>query len=92
MARSALAQRGDDGRTPRHTLFFFYGGNFEELGATAVRAGYQIRPTVQRDGVVVETTIAVDDQSFLTHGQKMEAWAEEFGCDYDGWECRLVNQ
>jgi hypothetical protein len=90
--RSALAERGDSGRTPRHTLFFFYHGNLDGLTAAATRAGYQVRPTTNNDGVVLETTIAVDEQSFAHYARWMDAWADEFGCEYDGWECRVVNQ
>jgi Regulator of ribonuclease activity B len=92
MVRSVLADRGDSGRTPRHTFFFFYGGDFAGLRNAATRAGYKVRLTVQRDGVVLEATIAIDEHSFATHAQRMEAWAEEFDCEYDGWECQLLNQ
>ena len=92
MVRSVLADRGDNGRTPRHTLFFFYAGDFAGLRKAATRAGYGVRFAVGRDGVVLEAMIAVDEQSFLTHAERMQAWAEEFGCDYDGWECQLLNQ
>jgi hypothetical protein len=89
--RSALADRGDNGGTPRHTLFFFYRGNLEGLAAAATKAGYQVRPTTNNNGVVLETTIAVDEQSFAPYAQRMEAWADEFDSEYDGWECKLVN-
>lgn len=90
--RSTLAGRGDDGRTPRHTSFFFYGDNVDALGAAAIRAGYLVRPAAARDGIVLETMIAVDERSFELHARRMESWAEEFDCEYDGWECRIVNQ
>jgi hypothetical protein len=90
--RSELADRGDNGQTPRHTLFFFYGGNFEGLAAAATKAGYKVGPTANRDGVVLETTIAVDEESFEPYAQQMHAWADEFDCDYDGWECMVVKQ
>jgi hypothetical protein len=92
MVRSVLADRGDSGRTPRHTLFFFYGGDFVGLRKVAMCAGYKVRLTVQDDGVILEATIAVDEHSFAMHAQRMEAWAEEFDCEYDGWECQLLNQ
>jgi Regulator of ribonuclease activity B len=88
--RQALASQGDDGRKPRHTLFYFYGGDFRGLGSQARAAGYDVRPTVNDDGVVLETTTAVDDRSFESHSKRMEDWADEFGCEYDGWECQVV--
>jgi Regulator of ribonuclease activity B len=90
--RSALADRGDNGQTPRHTLFFLYGGNIDGVTAVATEAGYEVRPSANRDGVVLETTIAVDEDSFEPYTQQMQAWADEFGCEYDGWECKVVNQ
>jgi Regulator of ribonuclease activity B len=92
LVRSVLAERGDGGETPRNTLFFFYGGDFEGLGAAALGAGYQVWPTVQRDGVVIATVTGVDESTFDVHSQRMEGWAEEFGCEYDGWECQLMTQ
>jgi hypothetical protein len=91
LVRSVLAERGDDGRTPRHTLFFFYGGDIAGLSAAAVHARYDVHRTAKVGGVVLETAIAVDEESFAAHSQRMVNWAEEFGCEYDGWECQLVN-
>ena len=88
--RQVLADRGDNGQIPRHTLFFFYGGRIDELRNTAVRAGYKARPTAAQDGLVLETTIPVDAESFEAHSQRMQAWGDEFDSDYDGWECKLV--
>jgi Regulator of ribonuclease activity B len=90
--RNALAEHGDSGRTPRHTVFYFYGGNFEALGKEAQTAGYQVRPTAKHDGVILEITTAVDEPAFRPHGSRMEAWASKFGAEYDGWECQLVKQ
>jgi len=94
--RTLLAERGDDGHVPRHTLFFFYDGDCEALAAAATAAGYEARPSACGPtfsaGVVLETTTAVDDETFERLSEQMQAWAEEFGCTYDGWECQLVNQ
>jgi len=90
--RRALAEHGDTGETPRHTLFYLYGGNLEGLRRSATAAGYSARPTAGQDGVVLEITTAVDEQSFAKHARQMQAWADELGCDYDGWECKVVQQ
>jgi hypothetical protein len=90
--RSELASLGDNGQTPRHTQFFFYRGNFEGLAAVATKAGYTVQRTVDSDGVILETTIAVDEESFAPYVEQMQAWADEFDCEYDGWECAVVRQ
>jgi hypothetical protein len=94
--RAVLAERGDDGHLPRHTLFYFYEGDCEGLSAAASAAGYEARPSAAGPtfgaGVVLETPTAVDDETFERLSEQMQAWAEEFGCTYDGWEFQLVNQ
>jgi hypothetical protein len=90
--RAALSSRGDTGQAPRHTLFFFYGGDLKGLRAAATAAGYSSGKTVGRSGVVLETETAVDESSFAAHSKRMAAWADEFGSDYDGWECQLMIQ
>jgi regulator of ribonuclease activity B len=92
LVRSVLTDRGDSGETPRHTLFYFYGGDLDELRGAAVAAGYQVSPTVGRDGLVLETMTAVDEDSFAVHAQRMDEWAKLYGCDFDGWECQLLIQ
>src|SRR5262245_32630131 len=88
--RRVLASHSDDGLKPRHTVFYFYGGDFQSLGQRASDAGYDVRPTANQDGVILETTTAVDERSFEAHSKQMEDWAEEFGAEYDGWECQVV--
>ena len=90
--RAALSSRGDSGQAPRHTLFFFYGGDLKGLRAAATAAGYRSGATVGRRGVVLETETAVDELSFAVHSKQMDAWANEFGSDYDGWECQVMIQ
>ena len=44
MVRAALAEQGDSGITPRHTLFYFYGdGDHGDLNEVARRAGFLTR-------------------------------------------------
>jgi hypothetical protein len=92
LVRSVLTDRGDSGETPRHTLFYFYEGDLDELRRAAIAAGYQVSPTVKRDGLVLETMTAVDEDSFAVHARQMNEWAERYGCDFDGWECQLLIQ
>lgn len=88
--RKILRGRGDTMTTPRHAVFYFYNGNHRELARTAIAAGMTASPTVGGDGVILETMIAVDEAAFEPVNRQMQDWAEQFGCDYDGWECQLV--
>ena len=90
--RRVLAERGDDGQVPRHTLFYFYGGRLDELRKAAVGAVYKVSPTAAKDGLMLETTIPVDAETFEAQSQQMQAWGDEFDSDYDGWECKVVKQ
>jgi hypothetical protein len=89
MVRAALAEQGDSGVTPRHTLFSFYGeGDHGDLNEVARRAGFLTRGA--DDMTVLETTMAVDEASFAPISAMMQSWAAAFQLDYDGWECAVV--
>lgn len=90
MVRASLAQHGDSGLTPRHTLFYFYGDDdaLGDLNEVARRAGYLTRGS--DDSLVLETTMAVDEASFSPVSAMMQSWAAAFQLDYDGWECTVV--
>jgi len=90
MVRAALAQHGDSGVTPRHTLFFFHGDDegLGELNEVARRAGYVT--SGDAESLVLETTMAVDAESFAPVSAMMQSWAAAFQLDYDGWECAVV--
>ncbi len=90
MVRAALAEQGDSGITPRHTLFYFYGEEeaHGDLCEGARRAGVLTRG--QGDMTVLETTMPVDEASFSPVSAMMQTWAAAFQLDYDGWECAVV--
>ena len=90
MVRAALAEQGDSGITPRHTLFYFYGEEVAhgDLCEVARRAGFLTRG--QGDMTVLETTMPVDEASFAPVSAMMQTWAAAFQLDYDGWECAVV--
>ena len=89
MIRATLAEHGDSGVTPRHTLFYFYGdGAHDDLNEVARRAGFLTRG--QDDCTGLETTMAVDETSFSPVSSMMQSWAAAFQLDYDGWECAVV--
>jgi hypothetical protein len=88
--REVLDEHGDDGTTPRHTLFYFYDGDIEELARATVAAGYTTTQTAKQPGVILETEMAVDEETFDPVVERMEDWADEFGCTFDGWECAML--
>ncbi|WP_125256424.1 ribonuclease E inhibitor RraB [Brevundimonas fluminis] len=90
MVRAALAEHGDSGVTPRHTLFHFHGDDegLGELNEVARRAGYITRGDAE--SLVLETTMPVDPASFAPVSSMMQSWAAAFQLDYDGWECAVV--
>ena len=89
MVRAALAEQGDSGLTPRHTLFYFYGdGDHGDLNEVARRAGFLTRGA--DDSTLLETTMAVDEAAFAPVSAMMQNWAAAFQLDYDGWECAVV--
>ena len=90
--RAALARHGDDGTAPRDTVFYFYGGDFEGLGSAARAAGYATKLTIKSDGVILSKDMPVDAASFAATSAQMEAWAQAFGCEYDGWECAVLKK
>ena len=89
MIRATLAEHGDSGVTPRHTLCYFYGdGDHEDLNEVARRAGFLTRG--QDDCTILETTMSVDEASFTPVSSMMQSWAAAFQLDYDGWECAVL--
>lgn len=90
MVRAALAEHGDSGRMPRHTLFYFYGDDhgLGDLNEVARRAGFFTRG--DEESLVLEMTLAVDEASFASTSSMMQSWAAAFQVDYDGWECAVV--
>ncbi len=88
--RDVLDEHGDDGTTPRHTRFFFYNGDIEGLTQAAKASGYVTTPTTGKPGVILERHMAVDEESFDPVLERMEDWADEYDCTFDGWECEML--
>jgi hypothetical protein len=88
--RDQLLAHGDDGKMTRHTLFFFFEGDLSGLEQAALACDFVPRRMVEREGLILEKTLAVDKVSFGPVGTMMEQWAEKFGADYDGWECAVA--
>jgi hypothetical protein len=92
LVRQQLAAHGDDGSAPRHTLFYFYGGELAGLRAAAEAANYFVRPTQAADGLVLEKAMPVDEASFRPVDERMQAWAATFNSEYDGWEAAVAGK
>ena len=90
--REELLAHGDDGRSPRHTIFYFFEGDIDRLEEVAQTSGFSVSRMTDSRGLILEKTLAVDEASFAPAVALLERWAEEFGSDYDGWECELVTE
>jgi hypothetical protein len=65
--------------------------NTSHSGRDAVVRSVLAYPTTGT-GCILETTAGFDDETFGTRSIRIQDWAEEFGCKYDGWDCQLMNQ
>ena len=88
--RHQLASHGDDGKAPRHTLWYFYGGDIEALRKAALSRNFVVRRATASPGLILEKTLPVDDVGFAPISASMGDWADKFGAEYDGWECAVV--
>ena len=88
--RQQLSAHGDNGSTPRHTLFYFYDGDIDLLDDLALSNGFATRRTIESHGLILEKTTSVDETSFAPIAAMIEEWALRCGADYDGWECELL--
>ncbi len=88
--RRQLLAHGDNGESPRHAVFYFYGGDVDALAEAAHANGFSSQPTATEHGLILEKTLAVDELSFAIVEKLMDRWAREFGADYDGWECAVL--
>jgi hypothetical protein len=88
--RRQLLLEGDDGKAPRHTLFYFYGGDIQRLEQAARSNDFVTDRMAEDNGLILEKTLAVDEVSFAPVNAMMKHWAKEFGTEFDGWECAVV--
>jgi hypothetical protein len=93
-----LIQHGDNLTAQRHTLVFFCRRDgderdgelvFNPMAERLIAAGWSIY-TLHGDGVSGESQRHVHPSGINEISDDMEALAEEFGVDYDGWECAVV--
>ena len=92
-----LLRRDDPLTEPRHTLVFFHVLKDEARPAEIVLNPLALRATqngwrvagMDSTGVIIETERSADPNSVNAMSSLMEAWAEEFGVEYDGWECAV---
>lgn len=93
-----LIARGDRLGAPRHTIVFFYKLAddvraselaFNPLAQRLVAAGWRISD-LRADAVIAETERPADALSIDALSDEMEALAAEYGVDFDGWECAVM--
>ena len=83
---------GEDMTDIRHVVHYFYGGNFGALGDALTELGYQVRNTVNDDGVVAERHEAIGEEWRTTTLQGLCELADTYSVDYDGWEASMVRR
>jgi hypothetical protein len=85
-------ERGEDFSDVRHVIHYFYGGNFAGLGAALVELGYEVRNTVDDDGVVAERYEAIGEEWRQTTLMALAELSDTYGVEYDGWEASMTRQ
>ncbi len=85
-------EHGEDMDDVRHVIHFMYGGNQEALGSALAELGYEVRPTVDNDGVVAERHEAIGETWRTTVLPGLCELADAYGAEYDGWEAAMTRQ
>jgi hypothetical protein len=68
------------------TRFTFVGGDVDGLAYAASDDGFTVSPTADGEGLILSTTLIVDELRWPDFDDRMHAWAAEYGSDYRGWE------
>ena len=95
LARETLAvftSNGEDMSDIRHVVHYFYNGNFAALSAALKELGYEVRATVDNDGVVAERHEAIGEEWRTTTLRHLCELADSYGVEYDGWEASMTRQ
>ena len=95
LAKETLAvfvEQGEDLTDERHVIHYMYGGNWRAMGAALGELGYQVRPTVDEDGLVAERREVTDVEWARRAMHQMCELAGQYGVEYDGWEASMVRQ
>lgn len=69
----------------RATRFTFSGGDLSGLAYDASEQGFDVSPTSDGEGLILITTMIVDDLRYADFDDQMHGWAAEFGASYEGW-------
>ena len=87
-----FTDRGEDMGDIRHVVHYFYGDNFGALRNALGELGYDVRPTVDNDGVVAERHEAIGEEWRTTTLMDLAEMADAYGVEYDGWEASMTRQ
>jgi hypothetical protein len=87
-----FAEHGEDFGDARHVIHYFYGGNFSALGSALGELGYEVRPTVNNDGIVAERHEAIGEEWRTSTLPDLCQLADSYGVEYDGWEASMTRQ
>ena len=95
---AAIRGQGDpDLSVPRHTLLYFYPKKGVIFGAkkaltavadTAKADGWTVG-TLKRNVLVIECSVAVDEDAVAERSEWANALADANGVEFDGWECAV---
>ncbi len=89
---SVLEGHGEDMRDIRHVVHYFYRGNFGALRKVLEEQGYEVRPTVNNDGVIAERHEAIGEDWRMTTLADLCRLADTYGVEYDGWEASVTRK
>lgn len=89
---AVLAEEGEDFSDVRHVVHYFYDGNFSAMGQDLAELGYQVRYTVNNDGVVAERFEVIGEEWRTSTLADLCDLADSYGVEYDGWEASLTRQ
>ena len=76
----------------RHVIHFFYDGDVKALRTVLEKQGYRTRDTAGTPGLIAERNEVTDEAWLDTTMHMMCSLADEFGCEYDGWEASAIRQ
>ncbi len=96
--RQALAKHGDNGSAVRHVVHYAYPAEGADLStrpkmiANLKGQGFEVKDAVAEHGLVFEHHDSVAPGAFDDLTDRLTAWFEEGGWNYDGWECAIVSR
>ena len=87
-----MKKLGDDCRTPRDVIFYFYGDTVPiNMLRRALGTSANVRPTAKNDGLILEEVMPCEIQIITDRTSTFAAYAVLLKIEFDGWEARVVS-